>query len=530
MERKIINVASLLHCTHYDNNESLYVCSHCRHKKILPSFGDALRNYPQCEVCGIKFTNYTNITSTTMLGVKRLCPRAVIIDKDTNKTALNIIFDKLYFTNSEKTVNENRYSIRIVLNHVTGKTTILKLLDKKNRTIKGNSFNKLINATYGYNPFDYDISKDIWRQVGNILDMKCSNNFSEICTANRLNCLKNAMSLSNVLDIRNNNKLKRKLSKTKPTDVTKQVEIILKEIEVPDTITRRVVKDMSYYSTYKLADSWGFTDVNVIDKLHSVLCGEYDSHAIMSTYYLREIKNLMQDKGEVWLANKIIKSIDEGIKLSSIKMYLVDFARQYLAVVKATPDAVTRSTMKGNLKELHDKFSILENAIKYANIKLHYNDEVQKLNAKVKDFTFNLATETHELITIGQRLGICVGGSGYRSETLKGNIYIVSVKDINDKYIGCIELKPISDKNSTMQLIQAKSVRNNKFQGDLARALKTWVIKNKLDTKHCADYTHIQTNNILECGNYSDEIHTDYHRVELVNGDIVNNNDDYPFF
>ena len=139
----------------------------------------------------------------------------------------------------------------------------------------------------------------------------------------------------------------------------------------------------------------------------------------------------------------------------------------------------------GSLKDIHDKVSEDYREIKYKNIELEYENNMLKLNDTINEYTFTLAKDTKELSTIGKDMQICVGS--YRERALSKSCYIVDVKDKDNKYKACIEIR--EDKISIKQVklfannrisTYIKGNKLNEENSNLYNAIKEWINKNKL--------------------------------------------------
>lgn len=139
----------------------------------------------------------------------------------------------------------------------------------------------------------------------------------------------------------------------------------------------------------------------------------------------------------------------------------------------------------GSLEDIHDKVSEDYREIKYKNIGLEYENNMLKLNDTINEYTFTLAKDTKELSTIGKDMQICVGS--YRERALSKSCYIVDVKDKNNKYKACIEIR--EDKISIKQVklfannrisTYIKGNKLNEENSNLYNAIKEWINKNKL--------------------------------------------------
>jgi hypothetical protein len=146
-------------------------------------------------------------------------------------------------------------------------------------------------------------------------------------------------------------------------------------------------------------------------------------------------------------------------------------------------ELVDTRLLKGSIREIHDKMSADYRKLGERNIKIPYEEGMYELNDEIDDYKFELAKTTHQLITVGNDMGICVGSYGRRAA--EGRLIIVTMTQ-NNKYVGCIELT-----KDGKELRQAKAIFNNVLQEKKAEALKVWVERKKIETKHCYDYQHI---------------------------------------
>lgn len=149
---------------------------------------------------------------------------------------------------------------------------------------------------------------------------------------------------------------------------------------------------------------------------------------------------------------------------------------------------VNPKSLKGTLREIHDNLTTDYKKVRFKNKTIPYNEEELKLNEEIDGFKFILAKDTHQLIDVGNYMGICVGSYGENAYN-KNLIIVTMIQD--GKYVGCIELS-----KDGKVLRQAKAKYNNVLQEQKAEALKKWVEAKKIDGSKCYDYKHILDDNI----------------------------------
>jgi hypothetical protein len=183
-----------------------------------------------------------------------------------------------------------------------------------------------------------------------------------------------------------------------------------------------------------------------------------------------------------------------------------DLIFMYEKVKKENKEFLSIINWAGSFVEIHDELSQIITKIRYTNKEIPYQKSDYNLVENINGYTFELAKDTNQLVEIGQKMGICVGG--YRDAALSQYSKIVHVT-YDSKYVGCIEL------TSKHALLQAKAKYNNMMSGNLAKAMRKWVkIKKIKNPENCYDYRRLD-----------EETHStyDYHGLELnENGDVVN--------
>ena len=211
---------------------------------------------------------------------------------------------------------------------------------------------------------------------------------------------------------------------------------------------------------------------------------------------LRTVSQIIKKMLKVTPENQVVKKINS---LEEYNRYeFEDMLRMYEDLKRVKKEYLKMIDWHGTLMDIHDDLSKLTTKLQYENQEIPYDKEDYDLVEQIGDFSFNLANDTNQLVEIGQKMGICVGG--YRSVALSGTSKIIHVKQ-NDKYVGCIEL------SKSHSLRQAKAKYNNMMTGELAEALKKWVVKKKIQNpEDCSDYRRL-----------GEELnsHHDYHQYEI---------------
>lgn len=235
---------------------------------------------------------------------------------------------------------------------------------------------------------------------------------------------------------------------------------------------------------------------DVVTKLISSNSGRKESNILIINFRVM-LKKMLKVSTEISILNKINRIKDKYVIRDSIEMYnkLKTNKKEYINMID----------WSGSFTEIHDELSELLSKIRYENVEIKYGEKDEKLKDSILGYSFDLAKDTNQLVEIGQKMGICVGG--YRDYVLRKISKIIHVKR-DDKYVGCIEL------NAEHSLVQAKAKYNNMMTGELAKALKFWVKKKSIkNADKCYDYCHLdeETNRTY-----------DYHALEIdEDGNVV---------
>lgn len=133
-------------------------------------------------------------------------------------------------------------------------------------------------------------------------------------------------------------------------------------------------------------------------------------------------------------------------------------------------ECVEMLNKKVSLKNIHDTLSVMKKKAKNKNMVIPYEEINYTLEKDIKDYKIRLAKDTHELITIGSLMGICVGSYGNRA--VNKYCTIVYIKQYNE-YKCCIELRKGS-------IIQAKTKYNKLPEGELKKVILQWANESNL--------------------------------------------------
>ena len=196
---------------------------------------------------------------------------------------------------------------------------------------------------------------------------------------------------------------------------------------------------------------------------------------------LSTIAQIIKRMLKVTPENQVVKKINSFDDCNRYEFE--DMINMYENLKRIKKEYLKMVNWHGTFIDIHDDLSKLVTKIEYENQEIHYDEKDYKLIEQIDDYSFDLAKDTNQLVEIGQKMGICVGG--YRNVALSGYSKIIHVKN-EDKYVGCIEL------SKEYSLRQAKAKYNNMMTGDLAEAFKKWVKKKSIkNLENCSDYNRL---------------------------------------
>lgn len=123
----------------------------------------------------------------------------------------------------------------------------------------------------------------------------------------------------------------------------------------------------------------------------------------------------------------------------------------------------------GDIAELHDTLSRDLSRFRNPNMTFKYSEqEHTRLERVIDDASFYLPTCSHELVDIGTRMDICVGGYGERVFNKHCLIVMATINEIEV----CIELR--LDKEGIPSIAQAKTAYNKLPSQEIADVIVQW--------------------------------------------------------
>ena len=280
---------------------------------------------------------------------------------------------------------------------------------------------------------------------------------------------------------------------------TNILEDIFKYYKVPNVKSLRnsvldnpeSFKKIVYYSSI-------FSDTNIINNIvcasknrsynslkdiESLLLGDVNYNTLREADRYKFIKYLVKKQGEVIAGRKIVDAYNNGTSY-----YMTDIGGMqdtYKSLYKTDEIDVN-----GNIKDIHDRLVRLTGGanqpLSKKDLKPYkYSDEVYNLSYEKDGYSFKLAKDARELISIGADLHNCVGS--YRSYVKAGRSLIVYVMH-EGKYKVCIELNPINGENSKYILKQAKLDSNKPVYLDknISDIVASWMKINNIENG-CSD-------------------------------------------
>lgn len=325
---------------------------------------------------------------------------------------------------------------------------------------KGNSSKLSLLAAYNTNKYvNYD-------KLIRFYALK-NNSFSEEIrtSANNIKIINNK-NLTNLFEKKLKNKYGKDLSKLE-----------IKKIFREKLAYENIIKDMKDLSSIKEI----IKDTNNVLKILNCIenCfGLYLSN-MAEIFTSNFVKDAIKLYKETVVVNRIIKSLNEKHSYSLIDEYndnligtheLRDLCKMYDKLKMFIPEMIIPK--KFNLTQLHDDYSKDYNRIINIPLVFKYSGEVLNLNDDIKNLKFILATNSKELIKIGNAMSICVGS--YADMVQYEKCIIVYVMK-NNEYIACIEINP-----HTKTIVQIKGMRNNLVEDEYFDIIAEWANKNKL--------------------------------------------------
>jgi hypothetical protein len=148
---------------------------------------------------------------------------------------------------------------------------------------------------------------------------------------------------------------------------------------------------------------------------------------------------------------------------------MIDTANMYYLVKSQLPNYELNVDM--NIKAMHDLLAKEVSRLSKASRKIPLTKRELALEINIDSYEFVLPRETHDLISIGNDMNICVGS--YADYALEKTCTIVVIKK-EGKLVNCIELRG-------NRIVQAKCECNQYPQGDLRQTILKWAKINRLE-------------------------------------------------
>lgn len=524
-----------------------------------------------CPHCGEELTHLKSRRVSHINKAENVLFHTATLFNDEDKVDVSFLCSTVYINHKVKKIAFEPFRIRLVFNTKTGQSYYLPPRQLNNKKVSWGKYARVKNITFSgsacieysfkstierMSPLIKDIfvclierpfaknavletflDSDYWNKgvvVDDDLYFKLTDelNFRDITIFNRMPFLPRRF-LSNEGSFYSPNYTAGDIMKVLLRHVPREAEFseivpcIIEKNKLPNTKKMRKLLTKNYYiaERYYYFKRTAFKDINIF---YSMLEDSYPIDSLTGNKDFRKksrafIKKLIEVKGEAGAYKALLPDVGIGYQYRSnrrntISYVLTDSISMYNRICKYMEtnenDFDITKIMRGSIREIHDAFSKIINQIRYANVPIVYKEHDEKFNQTFDEYSFTLAIDTNELISIGQNMKICVGG--YRDKALERRCIIVKMEK-DGKYVGCIELDGTGKK-----LIQAKAVCNNLLQENKALALKKWVEMLEIDAENCWDYRHIAEDNVSFNDDENYQRTHDYHHLELdENGNVV---------
>jgi len=204
-----------------------------------------------------------------------------------------------------------------------------------------------------------------------------------------------------------------------------------------------------------------------VDLIHSLFEAykDFAFYEVIPDFSAKIFKEMIKHKGENFVARKLITLIKNDkdnafqILYDTIKFYNklkpcdFDFAKNY------------------SINELH--MYLAEKAAYKENITIEYESWARKLETSSDTYTLSLAEDTNELIRVGAKMHICVGGYADKVLNEKESLIFILRDNITRLPVGCIEYYD-------GYIVQAKGPNNRKLQNREIVFVGEWILEKEL--------------------------------------------------
>lgn len=245
------------------------------------------------------------------------------------------------------------------------------------------------------------------------------------------------------------------------------------------SIKRRIAKKSVLYIAYHILHRYGFRDVNIMNGIIDYF--DKNKEWLIKLFYNTDTvpeftKYLIKTRGEKRTKQMLFDMLkdkkDNGRWFADAALGYHTLSNEYNMEIPP---------LRGNIRELHDKLSLMVLETKHKNHIINYTEEEKALQGNYKGYIFSLAKDTHELLFTGEEMRICVGSYGERARCKMCTI--ITMKH-GDRFAACIELQ----KNGShgFKMVQLKAKFNGVVQ-EMAPIVQ-WAEKNNILVSDCMDY------------------------------------------
>ena len=196
-----------------------------------------------------------------------------------------------------------------------------------------------------------------------------------------------------------------------------------------------------------------------------ILCNHLEQNLVPNRLYQEEyIKYETHIFQEYYNDKRILKLIAQ---MNKNEIHFMKDSIEMIKIINKYNDKVQESSQKikklikkpKSFKEIHDYLSILTTQIKQKNFDLIGQEKIINLEKySNKNLSIKIPLKNYDLIEIGQKLSICVGGGHYANKINNKESLIMTVFK-NNQLTYCVEL----DYNN-YNIIQARGAFNNKVK------------------------------------------------------------------
>lgn len=292
------------------------------------------------------------------------------------------------------------------------------------------------------------------------------------------------------------------------------------DIKPPKSVRKEYVRDPYVLIRYYMCIRAGFEDFNAIRVFLTEKAFSWYMPKAVYDYRFNELRRHMQvseadfrffvrwlkgeGKDEMSMARQLITSLDTSEAIEAELLWereadIIEILRRWFHIGKTadglsieyfhsfyptlSDETKALAKRRGPCKDLLEsiRYDIRKSSIVKKEIK--YKKHVLELDDEVDGVEYRVVTNTMMLPDIGRALSNCV--ATYCLDAIEGRCIIVYGK-MDDKYVMCIELRPIKENGETVQLgyYQILGRFNKTLKGHLLKSCREWVDRHDL-VKQC---------------------------------------------